>query len=259
MGKSKDSEFGASRGVDFKNVETVVNFDLPSTLRAYTHRVGRTARGGNSGTALTLVAPSEAVGLDTLVEKQARKGHSTVQPLPFNMTQIEGFRYRAEDSLKRVSRLSIRRARLQEVQTELLNADTLKSHFEENPQDLQAIKHDKVLQPARVQSHLAKVPDYLLPPALRTQLVQNRRNAKKVASAAMRGVVGHGGKRRRSSDPLRSFEFGEGGGGEGPGEREMKLKARYEKRKKEAAMKKRAKKGQAGTLVGKGKRATMQQ
>jgi hypothetical protein len=51
-------------------VETVVNFDLPPTLRAYTHRVGRTARGGNSGTALSLVAPSEASGLDTLVEKQ---------------------------------------------------------------------------------------------------------------------------------------------------------------------------------------------
>jgi superfamily II DNA/RNA helicase len=51
-------------------VETVVNFDLPPTLRAYTHRVGRTARGGNSGTALSLVAPSEASGLDALVEKQ---------------------------------------------------------------------------------------------------------------------------------------------------------------------------------------------
>ena len=51
-------------------METVVNFDLPPTLRAYTHRVGRTARGGNSGTALSLVAPSEASGLDTLVEKQ---------------------------------------------------------------------------------------------------------------------------------------------------------------------------------------------
>jgi hypothetical protein len=67
---------------------------------------------------------------------QARKGQATAQPLPFNMKQIEGFRYRAEDSLKRVSRLAIRRARLQEVQTELLNAETLKSHFEENPQDL---------------------------------------------------------------------------------------------------------------------------
>jgi len=67
---------------------------------------------------------------------QARKGQATAQPLPFNMKQIEGFRYRAEDSLKRVSRLAIRRARLQEVQKELLNAETLKSHFEENPQDL---------------------------------------------------------------------------------------------------------------------------
>lgn len=51
-----DGDFGVSRGIDFKNVTAVINFDMPQSSRSYQHRVGRTARGvGNKGYALSFV------------------------------------------------------------------------------------------------------------------------------------------------------------------------------------------------------------
>jgi superfamily II DNA/RNA helicase len=51
----------AARGLDISHVGLVVNYDLPDTAESLTHRVGRTARMGNDGRALTLVTPDDAV------------------------------------------------------------------------------------------------------------------------------------------------------------------------------------------------------
>jgi ATP-independent RNA helicase DbpA len=44
----------ASRGLDIKNIELVINYDLPFDTEVYTHRIGRTGRAGATGTALSL-------------------------------------------------------------------------------------------------------------------------------------------------------------------------------------------------------------
>lgn len=48
----------ASRGLDVKDLTHVVNYSIPRELDAYVHRIGRTARSGKSGVAVSLVTPS---------------------------------------------------------------------------------------------------------------------------------------------------------------------------------------------------------
>jgi len=49
----------ASRGIDVSEITHVINFDMPGTVDAYIHRIGRTGRAGNVGEAFTLVTPDD--------------------------------------------------------------------------------------------------------------------------------------------------------------------------------------------------------
>jgi ATP-dependent RNA helicase DDX56/DBP9 len=184
----KDQEYGVARGVDFKDVEAVVNFDFPQAHKSYTHRVGRTARGGRPGLgkfhliwwtrrppnteasalALSLVAPEDE-DIYVKVEKKLAQRGSVIKPYTFNMSQVNGFRYRCEDALKAVTRAAIREARIKEIKQEILNSEKLKAHFEDNPKDLALLRHDKALHPARIQTHMKHIPDYLLPNRVQVQ------------------------------------------------------------------------------------------
>jgi len=49
----------AARGIDIKGISHVVNFDMPMQAEDYVHRIGRTGRGGSTGTAVSLVGPQD--------------------------------------------------------------------------------------------------------------------------------------------------------------------------------------------------------
>jgi ATP-dependent RNA helicase DeaD len=72
----------ASRGLDIPDVSHVLNYDIPLDPEAYVHRIGRTARAGKSGTAITFVTPREW-GLLKTVERLTRVKLQRI-PVPTN-------------------------------------------------------------------------------------------------------------------------------------------------------------------------------
>lgn len=175
---SKEKDYSIARGIDFQNVACVLNFDLPTSSKSYTHRIGRTGRAGKAGMALSFVIPTDQHGkhkptsipstkhdetmLAKIIKKQTKLGHE-VKPYHFEMSQVDAFRYRMTDALRSVTRLAVQEARGREIRQELIKSEKLKRHFEENPEELRQLRHDGELRAARVQAHLKHVPDYLMP------------------------------------------------------------------------------------------------
>ncbi|MEQ2292800.1 putative ATP-dependent RNA helicase ddx56, partial [Ameca splendens] len=208
--KAKDKEYGVSRGVDFQNVANVINFDFPTSVDSYIHRVGRTARADNPGTALSFISHTELSALAEVEEALGGdKAESALKPYEFRMEEIEGFRYRCRDAMRAVTKQAVREARLKEIKQELLNSEKLKTYFEDNPRDLQLLRHDKDLHPAVIKPHMKNIPDYLIPETLRGVVnpLSNKRRKRRIKPAA-EGVVKSSFKKHVSGrNPLKSFRY----------------------------------------------------
>jgi ATP-dependent RNA helicase CshB len=69
----------AARGIDIEGVSHIINFELPTDLDFYIHRVGRTARAGFSGTALTIYETSDEDALNRLEKMGIEFKHVDIQ------------------------------------------------------------------------------------------------------------------------------------------------------------------------------------
>jgi ATP-dependent RNA helicase DDX52/ROK1 len=63
-----------SRGVDFRAVNMVINYDLPMSGITYVHRIGRTGRAGRKGKAITLFTEGDFVNLRTIANVMKQSG-----------------------------------------------------------------------------------------------------------------------------------------------------------------------------------------
>eukprot|EP00557_Chaetoceros_sp_GSL56_P007295 CAMPEP_0176490156 /NCGR_PEP_ID=MMETSP0200_2-20121128/7715_1 /TAXON_ID=947934 /ORGANISM="Chaetoceros sp., Strain GSL56" /LENGTH=668 /DNA_ID=CAMNT_0017887433 /DNA_START=73 /DNA_END=2076 /DNA_ORIENTATION=- len=235
--RKKDSEYGVARGLDFRAVSFVVNVDFPPSPESYTHRVGRTARGGANGVAFSLVEEDSVAQMDMLAQVQetqppllaaANRAADHLQtaaptmredgsdedndheshvpqtipqpsPLDFDLKEIEGFRYRVEDVGRAVTKNLVRETRAAELKAEILNSQRLQNHFTENPSELQLLRHDRqATHASKVQPHLKHVPNYLLPRGM--QVADMKRRKKRKHKGDRRGL------RRTDNDPLQSYD-----------------------------------------------------
>ncbi|PWY96999.1 putative ROK1-ATP-dependent RNA helicase [Testicularia cyperi] len=63
-----------ARGIDFKGVQLVINYDFPQTVQSYIHRIGRTGRAGRLGRAITYFTKDDAAHLKTVVNVMRQSG-----------------------------------------------------------------------------------------------------------------------------------------------------------------------------------------
>ncbi|KAL8855708.1 MAG: hypothetical protein Q9178_007629 [Gyalolechia marmorata] len=91
----------ASRGLDIPSVDVIINFDLPQDSATYIHRVGRTARAGKSGQALSLVTQYD-IEIYQRIEKALGK---TLEEFQTEEDEVVVFR----ESVSEAQRLAIRK------------------------------------------------------------------------------------------------------------------------------------------------------
>jgi ATP-dependent RNA helicase DDX56/DBP9 len=210
-----EQQYSLVRGVDLKDVSTVINADMPATVRDYVHRVGRCARGGASGTALTLCVEEEEPKLRQIMRSQASSAGAGggLRELPLQMSDVERFRYRVEDMARGLTKRNIAQYRARELQVEALNSEKLQEYFQDHPEEKKALqKAQRSLKEKKsIRQHLRHVPFYLVPEQFvaATPVQQAVRDE----AAKTGGKVSNAVKRRRymqakKQDPLQSCEAG---------------------------------------------------
>jgi ATP-dependent RNA helicase DDX52/ROK1 len=86
-----------ARGIDFKGVEVVVNYDFPQSRESYIHRIGRTGRAGRKGKAITFFTKDDAVYLKSVVNVMRQSGCE----VPEWMVNLKSANQKQKKSLKR--------------------------------------------------------------------------------------------------------------------------------------------------------------
>eukprot|EP01069_Polyplicarium_translucidae_P005534 Polyplicarium_translucidae@DN2805_c0_g1_i4.p1 len=175
-------------------------------MRSYVHRTGRTARGTDSGVAVTVIDSSRPSDRALLKRLEAKTGDGGgVRPLSLEMADVDCFKYRVKDVLRTVSKTAVTQLMMRELQTEALHSKQLESHFHEHPDDAMALRKaaKRLRTRAAHLSHLKDVPAYLAPgPSASTAATAvERAVARALPSAPQR----HAKRPGRRADPLRSF------------------------------------------------------
>ena len=173
--KYTTSEYSVSRGVDFREVSAVINFDLPLDLtedsaKAYIHRIGRTGRAGKEGTAITFMSRKSLRETDSptwlsYMNAYLESAGQQILPHEFATKTEEALRlqYRTDDALQSIKKKTIKEEKVRELVSEAMASEALKEHFSENPRDLAALQHIAPQKPAEQLAAASRsfVPSYM--------------------------------------------------------------------------------------------------
>ncbi|QDZ21660.1 DEAD-box ATP-dependent RNA helicase [Chloropicon primus] len=120
----------ASRGLDILGVENVISFDEPDVVTTYVHRIGRTARAGRGGRAVTFLDPSNRALIKQIVKHSGKKLKQRIVADETIDKWTEAIAAMAEDIAKIMLEEKQERI-LQKAEMEALRAENLVEHHNE--------------------------------------------------------------------------------------------------------------------------------
>ncbi|GBE62528.1 probable ATP-dependent RNA helicase DDX56 [Babesia ovata] len=158
----------ATRGVDFKSVQCVMNFDAPTDVTVYTHRIGRTGRMGSVGSSITLITAADEPLLEGLLADASRK----LEPLQIEKGAFDTMRYRVDDVAKGVTKRLVATSQVQALrQSALLEEAFVTTLSKRDEELLKAVVKNDDKKLTVEKKHLSHLPKYLVNDPLRATVL----------------------------------------------------------------------------------------
>ncbi|KAG0244014.1 P-loop containing nucleoside triphosphate hydrolase protein [Mortierella sp. GBAus27b] len=121
----------ASRGLDIKGIDTVINFNMPQNYTIYQHRVGRTARAGRNGRAVTLAGENDRKLLKMAIKNADKK---SVKHRVIPQDVVTRYRERVQgmtESVKEILSEEKEEKALRQAEMEMRKSQNLLKHEDE--------------------------------------------------------------------------------------------------------------------------------
>lgn len=102
-----------SRGIDFKGINLVINYDVPNSSQAYVHRIGRTGRAGRIGRAVTFYTKEDTDMVKNVVNVMRASGQ--IEGMPEWMRDETALAKLSKDRKRRLKREQVERGKISTV------------------------------------------------------------------------------------------------------------------------------------------------